>query len=199
MQSLENSILRRLRGAGRGAMVTPNHLADLGSRQAVDQALARLAKDGRLRRLSRGLYLYPEEHPVLGALIPPPEKIALAIAGRDQARLQPAGAYAANLLGLSEQVPAKAVFLTDALSRTVRIENMTIQLRRTTPRNMAAAGRISGLIIQAFKHLGRDHVSPERIEHLRKTIPSEQRRTLLQDIKLAPAWMQNIFRNLAED
>ncbi len=37
----------------------------------------------------------------------------MASAGRDRVRLQPSGAYAANLLGLSEQVPAKVVFLTD--------------------------------------------------------------------------------------
>ena len=58
-------------------------------------------------------------------------------------RLQPAGAYAANILGLSEQVPAKAVFLTDGPSRTVKIGPTTIQLRRTTPRNMAAARQTS--------------------------------------------------------
>jgi len=50
-------------------------------------------------------------------------------------------------------VPAKAAFLTDGPSRTVKIGTMTIQLWRTTPRNMAAAGRLSGLLIQAFREL----------------------------------------------
>ena len=100
-------------------------------------------------------------HPVLGPLLPSPDAIAKAIAGREQARLQPAGAYAANLLGLSEQVPAKVVFLTEAFSRTVQIGSMTIQLRQTTPRNMATAGRLSGLVIQALRHLGKDHVTSE--------------------------------------
>ena len=133
---------------------------DLGSREAVDLALHRLAKKGILRRLARGVYDFPEQHPVLGLLSPSADTIAAALAGRDHTRLQPAGAYAANALGLSEQVPAKAVFLTDGPSRTVKIGPMTIQLRQTTPRNMAAAGRLSGLVIQAFRELGKEHVTP---------------------------------------
>ena len=145
------------------------------------------------------MYDFPAQHPVLGLLSPSADTIAAALAGRDHTRLQPAGAYAANALGLSEQVPAKAVFLTDGPSRTVKIGPMTIQLRQTTPRNMAAAGRLSGLVIQAFRELGKEHVTPARIEQLRRTLPADKRRELLKDIKLAPAWMHPIFRALAEE
>lgn len=165
----------------------------------MDLALHRLARNGTIRRLARGVYDFPEEHPVLGPLAPSAEAVARALAGRDRTRLQPAGAYAANALGLSEQVPAKAVFLTDGPSRTVRIGTMTIQLRQTTARNMAAAGRLSGLLIQALRELGKEHVTPERREHLKHTLPAEKRRELLKDLRLAPAWMHPIFRELAEE
>jgi hypothetical protein len=171
---------------------------DLGSREAVDISLHRLAKKGTIRRLARGIYDYPKQHPKLGALMPSAESIAQALAGRDQARLQPAGAYAANMLGLTEQVPAKVIFLTDSLSRTAKIGPLTIQLRQTTPRNMATAGRLSGLLIQAFRELGKEHINVARIAHLKRTLPSGKRRQILKDIKLAPAWMHPIFRELAE-
>ena len=74
---------------------------------------------------------------------------------------------------------------------------MSIQLRRTTPRNMAAAGRLSGLVIQAFRHLGKEHITPERVAHLRRTLPAQQRRELANDIRLAPSWMHPILRELA--
>jgi len=95
-------------------------------------------------------------------------------------------------------VPAKAVFLTDGPTRTVKVVPTTIQLRRTTPRNMAAAGRLSGLLIQALRELGEEHVTPERRAHLKRTIPAHERRELLKDLPLAPAWMHPIFRELAE-
>ena len=197
-QSIENKILRRIYRSQRGAVFTPGYFLDLGSRQAVDLALHRLVEKKTLRRLARGLYEYPREHPELGTLSPDVQKVAKALAGKDRIRLQPAGAYAANLLGLSEQVPAKAVFLTDGFSRTVKIGRQEIQLRQTTPRNMAAAGRLSGLLMQAFRHLGREHITPHRMAHLKRTLPAEERKQLIKDLPLAPTWMHPLFRELAE-
>lgn len=197
MSSIENKILSRIYRLKRGAIFTPSHFLDLGSRQAVDLALHRLVEKKTLRRLARGLYEYPREHPELGTLSPDIQKVADALVGKDRIRLQPAGAYATNLLGLSEQVPAKAVFLTDGPSRTVKIGRQEIQLRHTTPRNMAAAGRMSGLLMQAFRHLGREHVTPQRMAHLKRTLPEKQRQQLIKDLALAPAWMHPFFRELA--
>src|SRR5438309_147281 len=109
MQTVDARIISRIHGTGRGAAFTPNDFLDLGGRDAVDKSLSRLALKGTIRRLARGLYEYPRQHPELGVLSPDVDKVAKALAGKDRIRLQPAGAYATNLLGLSEQVPAKVV------------------------------------------------------------------------------------------
>lgn len=197
MQTLANKVLSRIRGGGRGAIFPPGLFSDLGDARPVGMILSRLTADGTIRRLARGLYEYPREHPELGTLSPNIEKVARALAGKHRIRLQPAGAYAANLLGLSEQVPAKVVFLTDGSSRTVKIGRQEIQLRRTTPRNMAAAGRLSGLLMQALRHLGKEHITPARVEHLKRTLPARERQQLLKDLRLAPAWMHPLFRELS--
>lgn len=198
-QAIDAKIFAAIRKSGKGSVFVPTDFLELGSREAVDVALHRLVRQGTLRRLARGIYDFPKEHPVLGALEPSTEALARALAGRDRTRLQPAGAYAANALGLSEQVPAKVVFLTDGPTRTVKVGPTTIQLRRTTPKNMEAAGRLSGMLIQALRELGHDHVTPARISHLKQTIPAHKRKELLKDIRLAPAWMHPIFRELAEE
>jgi hypothetical protein len=197
VQTIDAKLRSRIYGSGKGSAFTPNDFLDLGGRDAVDKALSRLVAKGTIRRLARGLYEYPREHPELGTLAPDLEKVARSLAGKDRIRLQPAGAYATNLLGLSEQVPAKVVFLTDGPSRTVKIGRQEIQLRRTTPRNMAAAGRLTGLLMQAFRHLGKEHITPERMEHLKRTLPAKERKQLLKDLRLAPAWMHPLFRELA--
>jgi hypothetical protein len=198
-QSIDSRILASIHSHGRGHVFVPSDFLDIGSREAVAIALHRLARKGTIRRLARGVYDFPKPHPILGPLSPSAEAVAEALAGRDRTRLQPAGAYAANILGLTEQVPAKAVFLTDGPSRTVKIGSTTIQLRQTTARNMAAAGRLSGLLIQALRELGKEHVTPERRAHLKRTLPADKRRELVKDIRLAPAWMHPIFRELAEE
>ncbi len=111
-------------------------------------------------------------------------------------RLQPSGVYAANLLGLSEQVPAKVVFLTDGATRTVKVGPTQISLKRTTPRNMAA-GQLSAMLIQAFRSLGAANITPQRIARLRESLPAVERAKLLQDIALATEWMRAYLRELA--
>jgi len=183
---------------GRGSVFTPGRFLDLGSRDAVDKVLSRLAQKGTIRRLARGLYDYPEHHLVMGILASSPDAIAQALAGKQGIRLQPSGAYAANLLGLSTQVPARIVYLTDGPSRTVRVGNQEIRLQRTTPRNMGPAGRTSGLVIQALRYLGQKHVDDAVIQTLQRKLTDQDKKRLIKDIAYAPAWVGTYMREIAQ-
>jgi 3',5'-cyclic AMP phosphodiesterase CpdA len=189
-------MLARIVRKGRGAVVTPGDFADLGPRASIDQALSRSVREGRIRRLTRGVYDYPRRHPRLGLLAPSMDDVARALAGRDASRIQPSGAHAANLLGLSDQVPVRAVYLTDGRSRTVQVGRRTVVLKKTTPRNMATAGRISGTVIQALRWLGRRHVDDRVIATLRKRLGDQDREQLLADIRFAPAWIAAVVRHM---
>jgi hypothetical protein len=196
-ESVDTLVLRRIQSQGAGWVFTPTDFADLGTRTAVATALKRYKAAGSIRLLGRGLYDVPRVHAVLGTLWPAIESVSLALVRKDGLRLQPTGVYAANLLGLSEQVPAQVVFLTDGATRNVKVGPMQIRLKRTTPRNMAAAGRLSGLMIQALRSLGPAHVTAQRIERLRKNLPAEERAQIVEDIALAPEWMHAHLREVA--
>lgn len=195
--SLDTQLSRRVQRSASGTVFTPDSFATMGSRSAIDKALQRMVARGELRRLSRGLYDKPRNDELLGTLWPSVDAVVKAVAGKDRIRTQPAGVYAANLLGMSEQVPAQVVLLTDGISRTVQAGPMKISFKRTTPRQMAAAGRLSGLLIQAFKNLGAPHITPTRLQRLRQTLPAEERTKVLQDLALAPAWMRPLLREVA--
>lgn len=195
----EPAILATVEAAPPGTVFAPGDFAGLGSRGAIDTALSRLAARGVLARVARGLYERPRQHPVMGQLLPDIETVVQAIRDKEHIRIQAAGAYAANLLGLSEQVPLKIVFLTDGTPRTLRIGKQEISLRRTTPRNLATAGRISGLVIQALRHLGHKHVDAQTIARLRKRLQPTDRTALAADAPLAPAWIARILNDLARD
>ena len=197
MQSIDSKILSRIYGRGKGCVVTPSDFLDLGSRQAVDLTLHRLVKKGTLRRLTRGLYDYPRIDPEIGFLSPTTDAIVKALKGRDNILLQPSGGYAANLLGLSDQVPMKIAFLTDGPGRRVQIGKQVIMLKHTTPRAMASAGRLSGLVIQALCHIGQRHVDDAIVARLQKRLSDDDRTQLLQDIRYAPAWIAAILRRVA--
>lgn len=197
-QTLSDKILSRIYGKKRGWVFTQVHFLDLGNDFGVRKVLQSLHNRGVLHRIARGVYLYPKTHPKLGILSPTPSQVALALAGKDDLRIQPSGAYAANLLGLSEQVPAKVVFLTDGTNRKIKIGNQEIILKQTTPKNMATAGRTSGLVIQALRYLGKDHVDDAIVDTLARRLSPDDRRQLIKDIRHAPAWIGAIFRRLAE-
>jgi hypothetical protein len=197
-QSIENKIVSRIYGNQRGWVFTPNHFLDIGSRTAVAQSLVRLSKSGTIRRLTRGLYDYPVKHPDFGVLPPNYNRVAQALMGRDNVKIQPSGAYAANLLGLTEQVPAKIVFFTDGPNRKVQIGKQKIILKRTTPKNMATAGRISGLVIQALRYLKQKNVDSAIIAKLNRRLSDKDKSTLMSDIRYAPVWIGNIFREIQE-
>ncbi len=196
-QSIDSKLLSRVYGQGRGWVFTPNHFQGIGSRDAIASALKRHKKAGTIRQLAFGLYDYPRQHASLGLLNPTPDAVAKALAGRDATRLQPSGAYAANLLGLSDQIPMRVVFLTDGPTRSVKLGKQTITLKRTTPKNMATAGKSSGLVIQALRHLGQRHVDDSLISQLRTRLNDDDKRQLLKYLAHAPAWVADVMRRIA--
>ena len=179
-------------------MFTPEDFRDLGSRDAVSSALKRYKQTGLIHQLAHGLYDYPRTDDELGVLAPSADAIAKALAGRDALRLQPSGAYAANLLGLSTQVPMRIVYLTDGRSRTVQVGNRQIILKQTSPRNMATAGRVSGVVIQALRYLGKDKVNEQIVAQLNRRLDDSAREQLMKDIRYAPEWVSRIIRQMAE-
>jgi hypothetical protein len=199
MASIEKSIISRIGANPKGACFTPKAFLDLGSPEAVRIALHRMEKRGIIRRLARGLYDVPTQHPTIGLLSPHPDQVAKALAERDAARLQPSGAYAANILGLSEQVPARIVFLTDGPARHVKIGRQEIILKNTTPRNMATAGKASGTVIQALRHIGAKQIGQHHIAHLREALCPADRAQLKHDRIHAPGWMHRILDAIAGD
>ena len=193
---VEKKILARIKSHKHAWVFTPSDFLNLGSRRAVDTALFRLTKVGTIRRIAHGLYDIPRQHPIVGKTAPDIDMVVKALAGKNATQLQPTGAYAANLLGLSDQVPAKVVFLTNGRSKHLRLGKLDIALKQTSPRIMATAGRISGLVIQAMRYLGKTHVNDETIKRLDRKLSASDRKQLLKDVAYAPGWIADIMRHL---
>ncbi len=197
-KSVDSQVIARIKGKGRGWVFTPADFLDLGSRRAVGLALMRHTAAGTLRKLARGLYDYPRTDARLGAIAASTDDIASALTGRDSVRLQPSGAHAANMLALSNQVPVRTVFLTDGRSRKVQIGRRQIVLKQTTTRQMAAAGRVSGAVIQALRWLGQRHVDKKTVATLRRNLSDAEKKQLIKDLRHAPAWVAEVMRQVAQ-
>ena len=195
--SIDRQVVNRMVADKTGLVFTPTDFLDFGSRDAVDQALSRNCRLGVIRKVARGLYDVPRNDPVLGVLSPRPDAVARALAQRDAVRLHPSGAFAANLLGLSDQVPMRMVFLTDGRARRVQVGKNQIVFRKAASRQMATAGRISGDVIQALRWIGRNHIDEDVIARLRRHLKPGQKIQLLKDLRFAPTWIADIMSRVA--
>ena len=194
-QSIEKRIKSRIFGHGRGWVFTLKDFTDLGSEEAIKISLHRLAKEGIVERIKIGLYYYPELSAIFKDVPASLEKIAKALANKYKIKIQPSGAYAANLLGLSEQVPAKVVYLTDGETKKITIGKRQIIFKKTTPKNMSLAGKTSGLVIQALRYLGKNHIDEKKINTIKKKLSDTDKKALLKDASFAPNWIVKIIRD----
>jgi len=190
VKNVKNRIIKN----GRGWCFTPKHFLDLDSDTGVRSALSRLQKDKFIRRLAQGIYDYPREHQTLGILPPKAEDVAKAIAEKNGIQFQPSGAYAANLIGLSEQVPGRIVFLTNGPSKKIKIGKQEILFRTTTEKNMYPAGTKIGLVIQAFRNLGKDNIDNVVRSRTHKFLAGTSRNEFIKYLRYAPQWIrEHIF------
>ena len=189
MADLTLRVLDRVKSGAPGAVVTPKAFDDLGNRAAVDQALSRLTKAGKIRRISRGLYDIPKTHPTLGPLLPDLDTVARAIAAQAGYRLQPTPARAANVLGLSSQVPAQLVYLIDGSSRKITVGNQIIHFKHAGPRALLGAGTPAGVALQALRAFGPDHLTAGVIKQLRQSLAADAKSGLKKLGHHAPQWM----------
>ena len=151
------------------------------------------AIEGILTRIARGIYYLPKNDKQLGLLLPDIEKIAKAIADREKARLVPSGLSALQKLGLSTQVPLKAVYYTDGSPRKLKIGKTSLIFKRTTTRNLALKGSISSLVVRALKEIGHNKVTEDEIMFIIEKLKREEKENILHDAKLAPVWVRNIM------
>ena len=199
---ITDRILKRVSAHGRGRWVcTPKDFLDLGSREAVDQALSRLVKADQLRRVGHGLYDMPRMSDVLKRPAPVDLDAAIAaIARRDGVRIMPDGLAAANQLGLTNALPAKASYVTDGSSRTIKIDGRTVRFRHAGPSVMQWAGKPAAPVVQALRWLGPEAAADVQVVSiLRRHLPDAVKRDLSQNSRHLPGWALPLARTITAD
>ena len=203
MQPIDQKILSRIYGRGRGwAFTKIDFVAEFGEAN-IHQALSSLAKAGTIRRVFHGVYDYPRYSELLGqTLSPDVDQVAQALARKFNWRILPSGDAALNLLGLSTQVPGKWVYLSDGPSREYAIgENgaQTLVFRKSALKDMGFKYRESGLVVQALKALGKEHVDQAINETLRQRLEPTIRERILKDTRAVTGWIYQIIKQVCQE
>jgi len=196
VQPIDKTVIRSMRAKPNASVFAPRHFADIGNPDAIRKALSRLVKAGKIRRIRRGLYDLPRPHPITGQTAPNIMATVQALMDGSHAQWQFTGAYAANALGLSEQVPAKIIILTDGVPRNVSLGKLTLVFRRAAPRNLLGVGQRAGLVIQALRYLKGSADMPKHVDKLRKTLDVDTKKSLASLTPELVAWMRPIAQEI---
>ena len=180
---------------------TPKDFLDLGSREAVDQALSRLVKAGRLRRVGHGLYDTPRISLLLKRPAPVDMDSAIAaVARRDGVRIMLDGLAAANQLGLTNAVPARVSFVTDGHSRALKIDGRTVRFRHAGPSVMQWTGKPAAAVVQALRWLGPGAATDAHVvSTLNRNLPDHVKADILHHRRDLPGWALSLAQSLAKD
>lgn len=199
-QTTEDKILSRIYGNGRGWAFSPADFADLGARATIDSALHRRERERVIRRVIRGIYDYPRESKALGGPVSPSiDQVANALARKFAWRIQPDGATAQNLLGLSTQVPARLVYLSDGPDRAYMVGKTSLTFEHTVLKEAGFKLRESRLVVQALKAYGEDRITPKIIAQIRKKFDPALRQRILLDTKTATGWVYAAIQEIARE
>lgn len=199
MQSIENKTSARIYGNHRGWAFSKIDFLDLGNDADIRKSLSGLAVKGTIRRVLRGVYDYPRVSKLLNTEMGPDlDQLARALARRSGWRIQPSENTALNLLGLSTQVPAQIIYLSDGPSKTYEIGKQQLTFKKRTLKESVFKHKESELVVQAVKALGKERIDDATLKHLAgKWSPSTWKK-ILRDTKTAPAWVSDIILNISK-
>ncbi|HLW06497.1 MAG TPA: DUF6088 family protein [Marinilabiliaceae bacterium] len=189
---IENKILK----SSRGELFFADDFKNFATPENIRLTLFRMENDGLIERLAHGIYIKPKKDPLLGTIYPNIGEVAKEIAKRDKARIAPTGVMALYLLGLTTQVPLKAVYLTDGSQREVKIGNRTIKFKRTVPKSFAIKDELLHLIVQAFKEKGQQEITEEFLETIKPAVKKLDEKVMQNQVVYAPVWIQKQINNL---
>ena len=197
--NISRSIADRVKESKPGTIFFPGDLLEFGSPEAVHTTFSRLVGTKQLIRLAKGIYLKPQMDSELGPLKPSLEDLARAISQRDKVVIRPTGAYALNRLGLSTQVPARVVFLTNGNPKNINVGNSTLVFQKTTPKQLAVERENIFLAIQALIELKDQGEESAVIRRLTDVLAREKPVDIREAAKLSPQRVARILYRIADN
>jgi hypothetical protein len=196
MSHLAEAILSIAQALPEGGLLSPKEFLHLASRAAVDQAMTRLTREGKLLRVGRGTYAAPV-YGRFGVRPPSTQAVVEAIEAVTGEMVVANGATEANTLGLTTQMPTREVFLTSGPSRKLRLGNRNVELKHGSRWQLALGKRPAGMVIRALSWLGSEQ-APAALKILNGKLPAAEWEAMRAARAVMPSWMARAVSEVSD-
>lgn len=191
-------IRRRIYESETGSVFVASDFADITDNKKSSVCLMRLTEEKLLRRIMRGVYDKPEYNSFLQEYLEPaPDKVANAIARNYGWTIVPCGDTALNLLGLSTQVPAIWLYVSDGPYKEYSFNNTTIKFKHTANKEISKLSYKTSLVIQALKAHGKENIDNNVIVKLTKALTDDEKKNMLNEAKSTTSWIYEYIKSIA--
>jgi len=195
---ITDKILRKIKAKKRGWVFCAKDFHDLGSRNAVDKALSRMADDKsdddhKIIRVVRGVYYYPIIQDGIGIIPPDLNLVADALARNTGISIYPSGATSANILGLSNQVPAQNIYWTHGKSMTKHFGKNSIQFKHVRINPVPNTPLVVIVILNALSYLGKNKIDDNVITRCSKFLNDSDKKYLQKMSSRVSGWISDFI------
>jgi len=188
---------KRIDELGNDDVFIANDFIEIGEYETVRKALNRLADEGKIQKILRGVYYRPRFSELLNEYeAPSPHQVALAIARKFNWNIAPSGTTALNMLGLSTQVSAKWSYISDGTYNCFEYGNITLEFKHRNNREIGGMSYKTALIIQGIKALGKGKVNDAAIEKIRSSLTESEIQALIKEAKPTTVWVYGVIRRM---
>lgn len=191
------AIKNRIATCDSGTVFVAADFTDITDKKTASVGLSRLEAEGIIRRILRGVYDKPEYNHFLEEFVAPiPDSVAYALARNFGWTIVPCGDTALNLLGMSTQVPAVWVYVSDGTYKEYSYDKTIIQFKRTTNKEVSKLSYKTALVIQALKALGKENIDEKVIGQLKKLLSAEEKKIMVNEAKAVTSWIYEYIRQI---
>ena len=195
----KQEILNRIENFESNQVFIANDFFDIAGYETVRSTLNRLVEDKVIIRIMKGIYYKPKYIELIGEYeAPSVNEVANAIARKYNWTIAPSGNTALNLLGLSTQVPAKWTHISDGRYANFSFGNVTIEFKRRSNGDISKMSTLTSMVIQSIKAIGKDKITNEQIDYLKKKLSDKEKSELLSDSKTTSAWVYGVIKKISE-
>ena len=188
---------KRLSEIATGTPIVASDFSDIANVRTIRELINIRIRNGTMRRIMPGIFTIPRISKLLNAEVPvTPEALAKAIARNHNWTIAPSEQTALNALGLSTQVPATWIYISDGPYKLYKHDGAVIQFKHTTNKNISSMSATSSLIVQALRALGKEGISGEIIETIAKRLTKEDAKRLIDDTSRTTAWIRDAIREI---
>lgn len=197
--SLSNQIMEKIEQEKRKAF-SVNDFLDIGNQKSIAKNLERLEQSGIIKRVIRGVYYRPKYNEFFRVYeMSDVGEVAKCLARKYNWNICPSGNNALNLLGISTQIPAKYIYISDGPNKLYKIGSTDLVFKHSRKREISDFSYKTHLVIQAFKEIGEGNVTNDVLYKIRETLTNKEIDVLLLEGQRSNIWIYELIKKMKGD